>query len=63
MPIRERVLAGMAWIGVEIDETRNRNNETIISSGLSRVLALRVPTDEEGMIARHTFTTAQAAVS
>jgi acetate kinase len=57
-PIRERVLAGMAWIGVEIDEARNNNNETVISSGLSRVLALRVPTDEEGMIARHTLQTA-----
>ncbi|MBN3806789.1 acetate/propionate family kinase [Paraburkholderia sp. Ac-20336] len=60
-PIRERVLAGMAWIGVEIDETRNRANERVISSHLSRVLALRVPTDEEGMIARHTLNTARIA--
>jgi acetate kinase len=54
-PVRERVLAGMAWIGVEVDETRNSRNEIVISSNLSRVLALRVPTDEEGMIARHTL--------
>jgi acetate kinase len=54
-PIRERVLAGMAWIGVDVDETRNSRNEIVISSNLSRVLALRVPTDEEGMIARHTL--------
>jgi len=60
-PIRERVLAGMAWIGVEIDETRNHANERVISSHLSRVLALRVPTDEEGMIARHTLNTARIA--
>jgi len=58
-PIRERVLAGMAWIGVEIDEARNNGNELVISSNLSRVLALRVPTDEEGMIARHTLNTAR----
>jgi acetate kinase len=62
-PIRERVLAGMAWIGVEIDETRNAHNETVISSNLSRVLALRVPTDEEGMIARHTLHTSRAAAA
>ncbi|SPB13763.1 acetate kinase [Caballeronia novacaledonica] len=62
-PVRERVLAGMAWIGVEIDEARNRANETIISSGLSRVLALRVCTDEECMIARHTLRTAQLVVA
>jgi acetate kinase len=62
-PIRERVVAGMAWIGVEIDEVRNARNETVISSSLSRVLALRVATDEEGMIVRHTLHTAHLAVA
>jgi acetate kinase len=44
----------MAWLGVELDEQANRAHETIISSHRSRVLCLRVPTDEETMIAQHT---------
>ena len=52
--IREQVLQGMAWIGVELDEQANRSHETIISTRRSRVLCLRVPTDEETMIAKHT---------
>jgi len=53
--IRSRVLQGMAWLGIELDEARNRDGETVISSSRSRVLCLRIPTDEEGMIARHTL--------
>jgi acetate kinase len=52
--VREHVLQGMAWLGVELDEQANRNHETIISTRRSRVLCLRVPTDEETMIAQHT---------
>ncbi|WP_085315569.1 acetate/propionate family kinase [Derxia lacustris] len=53
--IRARVLQGMAWLGIELDEARNRAGDTVISSTRSRVLCLRIPTDEEGMIARHTL--------
>lgn len=59
--IREPVLAGMGWIGVELDEASNRSGESVISSSRSRVLALRVATDEEGMIASHTLQTAGLA--
>ena len=52
--IRAEVLGGMAWLGVELDEEANRRHETIVSTRRSRVLCLRVPTDEETMIARHT---------
>jgi acetate kinase len=52
--VRAEVLEGMAWLGVELDETANREHDTIISSRRSRVLCLRVPTDEETMIAQHT---------
>jgi acetate kinase len=52
--VRQRVLEHMAWLGVEIDEQANRNHETIISTRRSRVLCLRVATDEELMIAQHT---------
>lgn len=52
--VRASVLAGMAWLGVELDDEANRRHDTIISTRRSRVLCLRVPTDEETMIAQHT---------
>ena len=52
--VRAQVLAGMAWLGVELDDEANQRHETIISTHRSRVLCLRVPTDEESMIAQHT---------
>ena len=51
-PIRQRVCQGMGWIGIEIDEARNASGETLISSDLSRVRVLVIPTDEELVIAR-----------
>ena len=53
--IRERVLSEMSWIGIDLDRESNRNGGTIISSKASRVLCLRINTDEERVIARHTF--------
>jgi acetate kinase len=51
--IRERVMEGMEWIGVELDRDANRANAQVISSERSRVLVFVIPTDEEMMIARH----------
>jgi acetate kinase len=56
--IREYVLEAMEWIGVELDPTRNRANETVISSDRSRVRVFVIPTNEELMIARHTVAAA-----
>ena len=53
--IRSRVLKDMSWIGIDIDEKNNLKGETIISSSHSKVLCLRINTDEERMIARHVF--------
>ncbi len=53
--IRERALNEMSWIGIDLDSENNRKNETIISSNTSRVLCLRINTDEERVIARHAF--------
>ncbi len=53
-PIRERILDDMDWLGIELDENRNRHNEEIISSDRSRVRVFVLPTNEELMIARHT---------
>lgn len=51
--VRERILAGLAWLGVELDQNANREGQTIISTTRSRVLCLRIPTNEEHMIAQH----------
>ncbi len=53
--VRERVLEGMAWIGIELDREANRAGAQVISSSRSRVRAFVIPTDEEAMIARHTI--------
>jgi acetate kinase len=52
--IRERILQGLSWLGVELDVEANRSGETVLSSAHSRVLCLQIPTNEEAMIARHT---------
>ena len=55
--VRERVLEGMEWIGVEIDRAANRDSAQVISSECSRVRVFVIPTDEEAMIATHTLAT------
>lgn len=52
--IRERVTAGMDWLDLAIDTTRNAANETDISAPASRCRTLVIATDEERVIARHT---------
>jgi acetate kinase len=51
---RAEIAAGCRWLGLELDEARNANGAGRISSETSRVPAWVIPTDEEGMIARHT---------
>jgi acetate kinase len=53
--VRQRVLEGMEWIGVELDRLANRNSAQVISTERSRVRVFVIPTDEEAMIARHTL--------
>ena len=52
--LREDALAGLAELGVEVDEERNRRVEgpTVVSPDSSRTAVLVVPTDEELAIAR-----------
>ena len=52
--IRERVCQGFDWLGLELDEARNRAGETIISAERARVRVFVIPTNEEMTIARHT---------
>jgi len=49
--IRKRVCHGLNFLGIDLDETKNLTNETIISSELSLVNVLVIPTNEELMIA------------
>ncbi len=52
--IRERICAGLSYLGIEIDSRRNRAGERTISAGRGAVTVQAFPTDEETMIARHT---------
>ncbi|WP_316232610.1 acetate/propionate family kinase [Bradyrhizobium sp. SZCCHNPS2010] len=52
--IRERVCQGFEWLGIELDDIRNRADESVISSDRSRARVFVINTNEEMMIARHT---------
>ncbi len=65
--VRERVLEGMEWIGIEVDRTANRaakgDGPAVISTERSRVRVFVIPTNEEAMIATHTLEVLDAAKS
>lgn len=61
--VRERVLEGMEWIGIELDRTANRASAQVISSDRSRVRVFVIPTNEEAMIARQTLAVLDRAVA
>ena len=48
--IRERVCAGLEFLGIALDATRNSRNAPLISSG--KVAVRVIPTDEEAVIVR-----------
>ncbi|HZU90591.1 MAG TPA: acetate/propionate family kinase [Stellaceae bacterium] len=53
-PIRARVCAGAAWLGIDLDPAANQAGGPRLTRLRSRVSAWVVPTDEDLMIARHT---------
>lgn len=53
--IRQMVCDQLKWLGVEIDAQSNQHNATTISTPDTRVEILVIPTNEELVIARHTF--------
>jgi acetate kinase len=53
--IRSAVCSRLGCLGIELDEAANRADEPRISSARSAACVLVIPTDEELMIARHTF--------
>lgn len=52
--IRQRIAAGLQWLGLELDEQANSAKGPCISASGSRIRAWVIPTDEEQVIARHT---------
>ena len=52
--VRERICSGFEWLGVELDQHRNRVSDGIISSDRSRCRIFVIETDEESVIATHT---------
>jgi acetate kinase len=53
--IRQAVLRQLDWLGVKIDREANAQNAPCISARGSKVGCYVIPTDEELMIARHTW--------
>ncbi len=52
--VRETVCSNLDFLGINIDTSGNNNHEEIISSAESRVKVLRIPTNEELVIALDT---------
>ncbi len=53
--VRRRICEASSWLGVDLDTKANANGESRISTAQSKVSAWVVPTNEELMIARHTW--------
>ena len=52
--IRDKICHRLGWLGAQLNPTANRAGNTVLSNDGSRVSILRVPADEEAVIARHT---------
>jgi acetate kinase len=53
-PVREKVCAGLGWLGITLDAAANRTHARVISAAGARTEVLVVPTNEELVIARAT---------
>jgi acetate kinase len=53
--IRQRICAGLEFMGVRLDAGRNQSGAPVISADGSPVTVRVMKTDEELMIARHTY--------
>ena len=50
--VRERICAGLEFLGVDIDDKRNAAGDAVISAAAGRVTVRVMRTGEEWMIAR-----------
>lgn len=62
-PIRQRVAELLAWTGLRLDPERNAGNAPRIEADGSPIAAAVIPTDEEGVIARHTWALQSAPIA
>jgi acetate kinase len=53
--VRARICEGLQFLGIQLDETRNAANASVISGESSPVTVRVIPTDEELMIARSVY--------
>lgn len=51
-PVRDRICAGLGFLGIEVDEGQNAAGADVISSNGSRVVVRVIRTDEEWIIAK-----------
>lgn len=54
-PTRKAVLSNLKYLGIELNDRKNKKSEKVISKSRSKVKALVIPTDEEWMIANQTM--------
>lgn len=52
--VREAVCKDLGFLGIDLDAERNKNREQVISTDASKVKVLRIPTNEELVIALDT---------
>jgi acetate kinase len=52
--IRRQVMQGLQWVGIDLDAAANDSGAEILSNISSKVVCLRIATNEEFMIAKHT---------
>jgi acetate kinase len=62
-PVRAQTCAGLEHLGVRLDEARNRANAPVISQPTSPCTVRVLPTDEDLVIARHTYALTVATAS
>ncbi len=53
--MRSEICEGLAWIGISIDESRNRAAVNPVSDGTSRCQVLVLASQEDEQIAQHAW--------
>jgi acetate kinase len=51
--VRQRVIDRLGWLGASVDHDANARNDVAIHSATSKVEVLRIPTNEQRVIAEH----------
>ena len=60
--VRQKIVAHLHWLGLELDEERNRGHERSLATGRSRGPIWRVESDEELAILRHVHATLDSTI-